>query len=257
MACHTARPALTVRRYRWGGAEGAQPPASPCPGTREAWPQRVAWLSRLRRGRQARPPQPRTLRLNAPHRPFRRARARLGSRLGLPRTPLDPVAIATAAASSAELPANPLLGRDAALHSLLGGRPTPRGPRDRVRPGLGQGARATPALPRSPGGDNDLHGQGLFARVHARAAVRRTLGPERRRGLVGGVGLATHGWNCFVTISMSVHPNMVSASHASAWEIGYFPCTCAPTGCGNRGPATRRTSTRVPRTVRVPVLGRQ
>ena len=27
-----------------GGSEGAQPPASPCRGPREAWPQRVGWL---------------------------------------------------------------------------------------------------------------------------------------------------------------------------------------------------------------------
>ena len=27
-----------------GGSEGAQPPARPLPGTREAWPQRVGWL---------------------------------------------------------------------------------------------------------------------------------------------------------------------------------------------------------------------
>ena len=65
-----------------GGSEGAQPPASPCPGTREAWPQRVGWLSRRSGGRQARPPQPRTLRLNAPHRPLQRAHAPWGSRLG-------------------------------------------------------------------------------------------------------------------------------------------------------------------------------
>ena len=30
-----------------GGSEGARPPASPCRGTREAWPQRVGWLSRI------------------------------------------------------------------------------------------------------------------------------------------------------------------------------------------------------------------
>ena len=28
-----------------GGLEGAQPPASPCRGPREAWPQRVGWLT--------------------------------------------------------------------------------------------------------------------------------------------------------------------------------------------------------------------
>ena len=31
-----------------GGSEGAQPPASPCRGPREAWPQRVGWLDHLR-----------------------------------------------------------------------------------------------------------------------------------------------------------------------------------------------------------------
>ena len=64
-----------ARTFFWGGggSEGAQPPASPRSGTREAWPQGVSWLSRLSAGRQARPRQPRTLRLNAPHRPLRRA----------------------------------------------------------------------------------------------------------------------------------------------------------------------------------------
>ena len=48
-------------------------PRQPLPGTRKAWPQRVGWLSRRSGVRQARPPQPCTLRLNPPHRRLRRA----------------------------------------------------------------------------------------------------------------------------------------------------------------------------------------
>ena len=70
-------PARAIHRS-WGllGFEGAESLASP------AVIPRVGWLSGESGVRQARPPQPRTLRLNAPHRPLRRAHAPRGSRLG-------------------------------------------------------------------------------------------------------------------------------------------------------------------------------
>ena len=49
-----ARPAFTMRRCRCGGQRGRSPPRQPRSGTREAWPQRVCWLSRL--SGQIRPP---------------------------------------------------------------------------------------------------------------------------------------------------------------------------------------------------------
>ena len=62
----TARPALITRRRRWGGQRGHSPPPAPAGDPRRAWPQWVCWLSRLSGVRQARPTQPRTLRLDAP-----------------------------------------------------------------------------------------------------------------------------------------------------------------------------------------------
>ena len=50
----------------------------------------VGWLPRLSGVRQARPPQPRTLRLSVPHRPLRRARTPRRSRLGLPSRTVPP-----------------------------------------------------------------------------------------------------------------------------------------------------------------------
>ena len=77
-----APPRWHVQRSRCAvavvGVRGGAAPRQPRSGTREAWPQRVCWLMRLRGGRQARLPQPRTLRLNAPHRPLRRAHAPWG-----------------------------------------------------------------------------------------------------------------------------------------------------------------------------------
>ena len=54
------------------------------------WPQGVCWLSGLSGVRQARPPQPQRLRLNASHRPLRRAHVARGSRLGPPSRRLPP-----------------------------------------------------------------------------------------------------------------------------------------------------------------------
>ena len=48
-----------------GGGRGGTAPRQPLPGTREAWPQRVGWLPGLSSGRQPRPAQPRTHRLEA------------------------------------------------------------------------------------------------------------------------------------------------------------------------------------------------
>ena len=72
------------------GSGGGTAPRQLPPGTREVWPRRVCWLSRLSGVRKARPPQPRTLRLNASHRPLRRAHAAWGSRLGPPSRRLPP-----------------------------------------------------------------------------------------------------------------------------------------------------------------------
>ena len=93
-----------------GGVRGGTAPRQPLPGTREAWPQRVGWLPGISGVRQARPPHPRTLRLNAPHRPLRRAR--------VPRAPARPSGTPCPAAahqSPAGSPANLLFERDAAL----------------------------------------------------------------------------------------------------------------------------------------------
>ena len=71
------------------GVRGGTAPRQPLLGTRGVWPRRVCWLSVLSRPRQTRPERPRRLRLNASHRPLRRAHAARGSRPGLPsRTPL-------------------------------------------------------------------------------------------------------------------------------------------------------------------------
>ena len=43
---HTSRPAPLMCRCRWGGLRGHSP-RQPLPGTREAWPQRVGWLTCL------------------------------------------------------------------------------------------------------------------------------------------------------------------------------------------------------------------
>ena len=89
---------------------GGTAPRQPLPGTREAWPQRVSWLSRLSCDRQPRPPQPRTLRLNAPHRPLGRTHA--------PRAPARPSGTPRPAAahrSPAGWSANLLFERDARL----------------------------------------------------------------------------------------------------------------------------------------------
>ena len=70
-------PKRRVRRSRravaFVGVRGGTAPRQPLRGTRGVWPRRVGWLSGESGVRQARPPQPRTLRLNAPHRPTRLA----------------------------------------------------------------------------------------------------------------------------------------------------------------------------------------
>ena len=42
---HTSRPAPRMCRCRGGGVRGGTAPRQPLPGTREAWPQRVGWLT--------------------------------------------------------------------------------------------------------------------------------------------------------------------------------------------------------------------
>ena len=78
-SANSAHPLLWQRRGKPGVRRGRSLP-SPDRSVQHC----VGWLSRLRGGRQARPAQPRTLRLNAPRRPLRRAHAAWGSRLGLP-----------------------------------------------------------------------------------------------------------------------------------------------------------------------------
>ncbi len=67
-------------------------------------------------------------------------------------------------------------------------------------------------------------------------------GTHRRRG-----ALLDETSKCFVTISMHINPNTVSASRASEWEIGHFPRLGGATGCRIRvrPPVATDGSTRV------------
>ena len=76
-------------------------------------------------------------------------------------------------------------------------------------------------LPRSPGGDNDLDGQASSPERMPEPALPPRPGTGRGHGLVAGVGLATRGSNCFVTISMSLSPEHgVGKTRAPRHRVG-------------------------------------
>ena len=200
-------------RGRPGDRRGRSHPRQPLPGTREAWPQRVSWLSRLSGGRQARPPQLRTLRLNAPQRPLRRARAPRRSRLGLP-------SLGARSGRHRHGRCRPLgwIAGEAASRARCGAALAAwRPPNSSKTSGPGSAGLERLAQPRMT-----LRARSLSRGVRAATTTstdrpllpsacqsprcRRALGPERGHGLVAGVGLATRGSNCFVTISMSLSP---------------------------------------------------